>query len=596
MEQLACRPAIAGTDVLGLRLDLVGDLRGFGHSIAIRSLAPGLAEAEVRFAAGAPAAPPAVVLRLTGQAAGIAHTWRPDRAASIGINPDWSGDAVHARAASQAPVACLHGIDGVNRLTLAAADATHGSILGAGVREEDARLVAWLEPFRPGRAPEAEYVVRLRLDARAIPWHDALQAVAAWWEAMPGHAPMPVPEAGREPMYSTWYSFHQACDPAPVLAECRRARELGCTAVIVDDGWQTRDTARGYQYAGDWQPERMGDMAAFVRGVHDLGMKVLLWYAVPLLGYRTAAFPRFERCLLRRDERLQCGTLDPRYPEVRAFLAELYERQVAAWDLDGVKLDFIDAIFPVEGMALGPGGGRDIGDLDEAVDALMKDVAARLRARRPDILIEFRQGYIGPLMRSFGNLFRAGDCPYDAAANRARTLAIRMLCGGSAAHADMLMWSPSDPPEVAARQILAVLFAVPQVSVLIERQTAAQRAMLTFWLGWWREHRATLLDGRLSAAEPEAGCVEATAEGADERITAVYADRVVRLAAVPRRLWLVNATARGDLVIDCGEDLGERLLTVRDCRGTVVDERRLRLAAGAHRLAIPPSGLARVDG
>ena len=407
---------------------------------------------------------------------------------------------------------------------------------------------------------------------------------------------MAVPPAGREPMYSTWYSFHQLCDPAPVLAECARARELGCTAVIVDDGWQTLDGARGYRFAGDWRPERMGDMRAFADGVHALGMRLLLWYAVPLIGYGTEAFRRFEHCLLRRDERLACGIADPRYPEVRAFLAELYERQVRDWGLDGVKLDFIDCIQPVEGMPLGAGDGRDIGDLDEAVDVLMKEVVGRLRAVRPDILVEFRQGYIGPLMRSFGNLFRAGDCPYDAAANRARTIAVRMLAGGSATHADMLMWSPRDQPEVAARQLLAVLFAVPQVSVLIERLTAPQRAMLSFWLGWWREHRATLLDGALTPLEPESGCPLVEAHGDGERITAVYADRVVRDAgAVPRRWWLANATAGGDLVLALARPLGRRRLLVRDCRGAVVVDGQVELSAGAHRLAIPSSGLALLE-
>ena len=592
MDQLACCSAIAGLDVLGLRLDLVGESGPFRHDLSVLVGSEGLAEVVVVFSADCPAPPPAVIVRLTGQAAGIAHTWRSDRSGSMGIQPDWSQDVVAARAAVQAPLVCFHGIDGVNRLTLAAADALHGSRLGGGVREEDCRLIAAYEPFLAGRAPATRFAVRLRLDIRALPWHRVIQEVARWWEGMPGHAPMAVPPAGREPMYSTWYSFHQLCDPGPVLAECRRARELGCSAVIVDDGWQTLDSSRGYHLAGDWQPERMGDMRAFVDGVHALGMGVLLWYAVPLIGFQTAAFKRFERCMLRLDQRLGCGIADPRHPEVRAFLAELYEREVREWGLDGVKLDFIDCIQPVPGMPLGIGDGRDIGDLDEAVDVLMKEVVRRLRAVRPDILVEFRQGYIGPLMRSFGNLFRAGDCPYDAAANRARTIAVRMLAGSSATHADMVMWSPYDPPEVAARQLLAVLFAVPQVSVLIERLTMPQRAMLSFWLGWWRDHRTTLLDGALAADEPESGCPLVTADGEGERVTALYADRVVRdAAAVPARWWLVNATARGELLLVLDRPLGFRRLVVRDCRGEVVSEGATAFAAGAHRIPVPPSGL-----
>ena len=58
-----------------------------------------------------------------------------------------------------------------------------------------------------------------------------------------------------------------------------------------------------------------------------------------------------------------------------------------------------------------PGDGRDITDLEVAIDVLMKEILRRVRRARPDVLIEFRQSYTGPLMRTYGNLFRAGDCP-----------------------------------------------------------------------------------------------------------------------------------------------------------------------------------------
>jgi len=38
---------------------------------------------------------------------------------------------------------------------------------------------------------------------------------------------------------------------------------LDTVLIIVDDGWQTLDSARGYAYTGDWQPERMPDMKGF---------------------------------------------------------------------------------------------------------------------------------------------------------------------------------------------------------------------------------------------------------------------------------------------------------------------------------------------
>jgi hypothetical protein len=72
-------------------------------------------------------------------------------------------------------------------------------------------------------------------------------------------------------------------------------------------------------------------------------------------------------------------------------------------------------------------------------------------------------------MRKYGNMFRAGDCPNDCASNRLRTLEIRLLCGNTAAHMDMLVWHHDDPVDRAALQILHALFAVPQISVMLDR-------------------------------------------------------------------------------------------------------------------------------
>lgn len=41
----------------------------------------------------------------------------------------------------------------------------------------------------------------------------------------------------------------------------------------------------------------------------------------------------------------------------------------------------------------------------------MKDCMARLKSHKADIMLEFRQTYNGPRMRSFGNIFRAWTAP-----------------------------------------------------------------------------------------------------------------------------------------------------------------------------------------
>ena len=133
----------------------------------------------------------------------------------------------------------------------------------------------------------------------------------------------------------------------------------------------------------------------------------------------------------------------------------------------------------------------------------MTDILDRLRRINPDVMIEFRQSYVGPYMRKYGNMFRAADCPNDSIENRVRIIDIRSLCGDTAAHAEMLMWHSEDPVESAALQLISVLFAVPQISVMLDQLPAEHTTMIAFWLAFWNEHRSVLLDGRLEPFHPE---------------------------------------------------------------------------------------------
>lgn len=579
--------------VLGLPLLLRGERGAFRPALTTRELAPGVALVELVLTADHAAPPPALDLAWSLPAIDVQGIWRTNSGTSRFMQPDWAPAAVTAKATSQAPVVCLYGQGDANRLTFAIDDALHPSELSTGINEESGEMHCRVRLFRSVRAAEIVFRVQLRIDRRDVPFHEPLRDVGAWWATL--YPPAAVPETGRRPMYSTWYSFHQVLDPARVVAECTRAKALGCSAVIVDDGWQTLDGNRGYAFCGDWEPERIPEMRGFVDAVHAEGLDFLLWYAVPFIGYKSEAYARFAGMALRRDDRMGAIVLDPRFPEVREFLIALYERHLKEWDLDGFKLDFVDSFHGDGSEPREAIGGRDIADVDEAVDVLLREVLRRLRAVKPDILVEFRQGYIGPLMRTYGNLLRAGDCPGDAPGNRLRTIDIRLLCGSTAAHADMLMWHPGEPVESAALQALAVLFAVPQLSVLLDRLPADHQEMVSFWTGWWNAHRAVLLDGWLAPRQANACYPLIEAGTATERVVAVYADVVATPApGVPATLLVVNATLGDRVALDLPEDLGERTVTVRDCRGRQVRRERLRLAAGLRSVAVPPAGVVEI--
>lgn len=226
----------------------------------------------------------------------------------------------------------------------------------------------------------------------------------------------------------------------------RTAEPLGLRSVIVDDGWQMADAQRTYGFCGDWEvcPEKIRDMKTHVSRIHAMGLKYFLWYSVPYVGIHSKAWERFKGKYFPVSH--DTAVLDPRYPDVREYLIQTYENAVINWDLDGFKLDFIDQFSqPAKENSDAP-EGRDYVSTAQAVDRLMTDIISRLKALKPDIGIEFRQSYIGPLMRKYGNMFRAADCANDTVINKLRTIDIRLLSGNSPAHSDMLTWSPEEIP------------------------------------------------------------------------------------------------------------------------------------------------------
>lgn len=576
------------------RYQLTGGDDKFQATLFVEVPEEGIELVHIRVAAEHPEPPP--VLRLTWEQpiVDIQGVWHPNGYRNRGLMPDWAG-GYSSKSTSSAPVVSLFNGTGRNRLTFAYSDTLHPVVCQAGVHEETAVFRCSVTLFEEPTSPLAKYEATLRVDLRDLAYYDSLNEVQMWWSGLPGLTPSSVPATARAPMYSTWYSLHQFVTPEAIEEQCRLAKALGCETVIVDDGWQTSDNARGYAYCGDWEvcAAKIPDMKAHVERVHGLGMKYMLWYSVPYIGRHSKAWERFGDKMLYTIESRGYGVVDPRYPEVREYLIGLYEKAMRDWKLDGFKLDFVDSFNLPEEKKHVKGGGRDDLSVPEAVDRLMTGIMERLRKINPNVMIEFRQSYVGPCMRKYGNLFRAADCPNDAIENRVRTLDIRLLCGNTAAHSDMLMWHPEEPAESAALQLINVLFAVPQLSVLLDRLPAEHVQMTAFWLAFWNEHRDVLLDGRLEPFHPELLYPLVLASNKERLLAAVYHRTVVTLNRdLPEKFILVNGTRIGGVVLELDRDGGSRILEMKDCMGNVVERSAIHLKAGIHVLQVPPAGVA----
>lgn len=578
--------------VAGFDVKVIGDLRGFTLSSETQKVEQDLEVLTLTLRSPTPAVPPPFALKWSIPSHGVAGHWMTGRGQTKGIRPDWGGSRLQASMlAREAPVSTLFGNDDRNVLTFALSDALNTISVGSGVREEDGLIYNEVALFGERHAPLTQYTALLRIDRRPVRYEVALHDVGEWWAAMPAHTPSPTPEAARLPVYSTWYNYHQKVAAAELLKEMAVAKQLGYRTIIVDDGWQTLDSGRGYAYTGDWQPERMPDMKGFVKAGHELGIKVMLWYAVPFMGKHAKAAERFKNRSLRFDERLGAYVLDPRYPEVRQYLVDIYVRAAREWGIDGFKLDFIERFVADENTVLDATGGRDYASVNAAADRLMTDVMAALRAINPDVMIEFRQAYIGPLIRKYGNMFRASDSPNAYLTNKVKTIDLRLLSGATAVHADMIMWHEREPVEMAAFQFTNILFSVPQLSVKLRQLPPEHFEMVKFYTDYWLANRDVLLNARIDAPAPLANYPIVSARTRDKQIIALYADMVARVTNPPPRIDLVNAKASRAVVIVADDDLGTFKYQVRDCQGRSVRTGTLRLGRTPQQLDVPISGI-----
>lgn len=476
------------------------------------------------------AIPPVFSVRFFFPQKDVQHLWTAVESDRCQLKPDWSGN-MNSLLAYSMPIYEFYSESGTNRLTVACDESFRFVRAGMGIREENSMLAGSLEFFLSPEAPLRSYQTTVRLDSRPLFWADTIREASEWISTAASLEPCRVPEAAFEPLYSSWYQFHQDVHAADIEAECELASSMGMKTIILDDGWQTGDGNRGYRYCGDWEvcADKFADMAAHVEAVHMMGMKYMMWYSVPFIGLSSKNYARFQGKYLYTDNGLGAAVLDPRFPEVREWLVSLYSDAVSSWKLDGLKLDFIDNFHTWNGdPAVAENyAGRDIKSVPEAVNVLMKSITEALHGINPDILLEFRQPYVGPAIRQYGNMLRASDCPGDLPANRMRIANLRLTSGNTAVHSDMLEWNSAESAADAARNIISSMFGVVQYSVMLRDIPSEHVQMISHWMGFLDAHRETLLRSEFRPYRPEAAYPLIEARSEKESIVAVYQDGVV---------------------------------------------------------------------
>ncbi len=529
---------------------------------------------------------PFVKLHIACSILGIVGMWKPDSGFQKALYGDWSYE-FQTNISHSAPTLCFFDSQDKNRFTISISELSKDVHFTTGVHEETAEIytdiIIYLADF------SLPYHFCCRVDRRPLRFDQVLPETASWWNSLLQETFMPVSEEATYPMYSTWYSYHQDLDAQKLLHECKIAAKMGMRSIIVDDGWQTLDNQRGYGYCGDWanEPSKFKDFREFVDRVHDLGMKCLLWYSVPFIGMFSHKWEEFKDLCLHYDASLQAGVLDPRYPQVREYLISVYKEALLAWDLDGFKLDFIDS-FRDYNDTPAPSKGMDYSEISQAVHRLMIDIRCTLTEIKQNLMIEFRQNYIGPQIKCYGNIFRVADCPLSGITNRVGITDLKLLSGSCAVHSDMLLWHTQEAPEDVAIQIINCIFSTIQISVRLDSLSPQQQQVLEHYINFSIKYREILLKGDFTAKSPLGLYPALLSTAKDVKICAVYEEHYCidfSDSYDSRELWILNGTHSNIHHVILPDKVPYSVIQ-KDCTGKTISETNLK-TSGKQVLLLP---------
>ena len=154
--------------------------------------------------------------------------------------------------------------------------------------------------------------------------------------------------------------------------------------------------------------------------------------------------------------------------------------------------------------------------------------------------------------------------------------------------------SCNDPVENAALQILNILFAVPQLSVILDSLSNEQLEMANYYLSYWNENRSILLDGNFRADDPGALYPILRANGEDKEIIAVYNEALVHIDQPFLVIDIINAKPGNSIVIELSKSIGKCNITVYDCMGKMSDSYQMNLSRTCD-FSVPASGMVKIE-
>ena len=421
----------------------------------------------------------------------------------------------------------------INRLSAGLTNLTDDARILAKMNQEKCTYDITIEVALGKDSQDFELVI----DQRPQVWTDSL---ADWRKALA--LPLPeFPEGAWEPVFCTWYAVHAAVTQDWVEKNAEVASRLGFRTLIIDDGWcfdvmkrvSPETISTWYEMIGDWflSEKKFPDFENHRKRVQAMGMKYLLWVAPFLIGAKSELYKQLAD-IVKPEYHEGCYTFDSSRKEAAKLLLGKMKHVIQDYGLDGLKVDFLDYIFPNMEEPRG-----------EDTTHFIQELARTIREVKKDALIEFRQAYATPGMLAYGTQFRAGDVPFDFIDNFHRLAQIRISVGdGVPVHADPAYWHPQESPENISRHMIASLAGVPMLSMDLLAISETEQKIIRHWLGFYQAHRETFNYGKWDVTYHQSGTAYAMVSNEKESIIILHDSARIgeALAKAAKHVFVLN--------------------------------------------------------
>ncbi|MCL3782481.1 hypothetical protein EMN47_19025 [Prolixibacteraceae bacterium JC049] len=483
-----------------------------------------------------------------------------------------------------------------NRFTYTCKDDNNDKFLALFVEEKVDTMYFNLNFFvdNPPVTNILDYDAEIRIDLRNVNYVEAIADAASW------RIEQKIGRMGderikmREPIYSSWYPMHRNIPVENLTREMDSIASYGFKSLLIDDGWQSLVKSK-IDTLGNWDAGEVEDMFHFIDKGKEKGFQVYLWYSLPFTGGNPKVLKRFKDKFVRYRAPRQIYVIDPRYPDVRSYLIDVYSNMLEKWNIDGFWFDFINDYYPDENVVLKKDMGRDLIGVFKAVDTLLVEIKNELKFIHPDVFFGQNLHAAGPARSNYQSSLTGFVGVQSAGIVREKMVNNRLLFGRYTPFMEIMGIDAEDTPEQVALKFQSILFEIPHLSFFPMTISPSVHSTLHFWLDYWRYNKQLLLDGTFRPLKPAKGYPVIQCSKNNKTLFVNYdALQIIELPReMPETLDIINSTTKNYLQISHFPDESQLRYEVYDATGKMRSSGIYKLKKPDHEFIVPPAGLLR---